>query len=180
MTNWTTPRFGRLRRPDVEVVDFGSVEYLLADPEEDAFFVVLDPLGRPPRLPVRGPDVLRLRFHAPEGEGDALSGPFEPFGETHAEHALRFLGRSRPLCHRFIVCSPEAEVRGPGLALGVADLLRLAPERIAALEMRYRHHSRAVRKLVWRAAYPPPPVAARPEVKAASGILAFLSRYLSS
>ncbi len=169
-------RRGRL---EVEVVDFHSLPYLMAG-EEDAFLLVLDPGGSAPELPVRHPPSLRLRFHAPEGHEYVAEHALQPFGASHADHVLRFLRRIRRTSRRIFVGSPDGEVRGPGLALGLADLLRLPPGRVAALEAWYRWHSRAVRRILWETAHPPQPVAARPEVKAASGILAFLSRYLSS
>lgn len=169
----------RRRRPEVEVVDFHSLPYLMTD-EEDAFLLVLNPGGTAPELPVRRPPALRLRFHAPEGHEYVAEHDLRPFDSAQAEHVLRFVRRIRGTSRRIFVGSPDGEVRGPGLALGVADILRLPAERIAALESWYRWHSRAVRRAVWEAAHPPQPVAARPEVKAASGLLAFLSRYLSS
>lgn len=170
-----------LRRPsirDVEVVARHSLPYLLASPD-DAFLVVLDPGGRAPELPVRTSLSLRLRFHASEGQEYVPPHALAPFDRRHAEHVLRFLTRVRRCCTRIVVCSPDGEIRGPGLALGVADILRLPVARITALEEWYRWHSRAVRRILWQTAYPPQPVATRPEVKAASGILAFLSRYFS-
>lgn len=168
------------RRPrlEIEVVDFHSLPYLLAD-EDDAFLLVLDPGAGAPELPVRRPPSLRLRFHAPEGHAYVRERDLEPFDRSHASHVLRFLRRVRRTSRRVVVGSPDGEVRGPGLALGLADILRLPRERVAALEGWYRWHSRAVRQVLWDTAHPPQPVAARPEVKAASGILAFLSRYLS-
>ncbi len=157
---------------------FDALPYFMAD-EADAFLVVLDPQGRAPELPSRGLQALRLRFHAPEGGPSSYRERFRPFDESHAGFALAFLARAGPACHRFVVCSPEGEVRGPGMALGLADLLRLPPDRVRALERRYPRHSAAVRETVWKVAHPPKPLATRPEVKAASGILAFLSRYLS-
>lgn len=163
---------------DIEVVDFRSLPYLLAD-EDDAFLLVLDPGGEAPELPVSRPASLRLRFHAPEGEEHVPSRHLEPFDSRHAEYVLRFLDRVLTSCRRIVVGSPEAEVRGPGVALGVADILRLPTPRVRALEQWYRWHSRAVRHTLWETAYPPQPVAAGPGVKAASGLLAFLSKYLS-
>lgn len=158
---------------------FAELEYFLGS-QDDAFLIVLDPDGQAPELPVARPQALRLRFHAPEVPRLESRDDVQPFDEGHAEYTLRFLASARPMCKRFVVCSPHGEVRGPGLALGLADLLRLPEERIARMEDQYRRHSRAIRKALWQAAYPPEPVASRPEVKAASGILAFLARYLSS
>lgn len=160
------------------MLGFDSLPYFLAE-EADAFVLVLDPSGRAPDLPARELQALRLRFHAPEGGPPSFRERFRPFDESHAEFALAFLARATPSCRRFVVCSPEAEVRGPGLALGLADLLRLDPEQIQELERQYPHHSPAVRETLWKVAHPPQPLATRPEVKAASGILAFLTRYLS-
>lgn len=170
-----------IRRPsirDVEVVARHSLPYLMAS-KDDAFLVVLDPGGRSPELPRRTSLSLRLRFHPPEGQEYVAAHELQPFDRRHAEHVLRFLARIRHCCTRIVVCSPDGEVRGPGLALGLADILRLPAARVTALEEWYRWHSRAVRHILWQTAYPPQPVASRPEVKAASGILAFLSRYFS-
>ncbi len=165
-------------RPELEVLGFDTLPYFLAE-ESDAFLMVLDPSGRAPDLLTRDLQALRLRFHAPEGGPPSFRERFRPFDESHAEFALAFLARATPSCRRFVVCSPEAEVRGPGLALGLADLLELGPEPVEDLERRYPRHSPGVRETLWKVAHPPQPLATRPEVKAASGILAFLTRYLS-
>lgn len=165
----------------VEVVDFASVPYLMAVPREDAFLVVLDPEGAPPELPLERPVELRLRFDAPERSFWAPHPSLRPFGPAHAESVLRFLRRARPERTRFFVCSPDGETRGPGLALGLADLMRLPPDRIRALETRYRRtYSRGVRRTLWEAAHPPRPVIHSPAMKAASAVLTFLTRYLSN
>lgn len=166
---------------DVDVVDFPSLPYLMASPKEDAFLVVLDPGGTLPALPVERPASLRLRFHAPEDHFRRPGAPLQPFGREHADHVLRFMRRVRPQTVRIIVCSPEGQVRGPGLALGLADLMRLPKERIEALELEYRRtYSRSVRRRLWQAAHPPQPVAASPAVKAASAVLVFLTKHLSN
>lgn len=167
----------RPKRPDIEIVGFDYLPYFMAE-DSDAFLLVLDPAGRPPRLPQREVQALRLRFHAPEGGPTSFREEFRPFDVSHAQFALGFLARARPLCRRFVVCSPEAKVRGPGVALGLADLLHLPTEQIERLENNHPWHSEAIRKELWRAAYPPKPLTTRPELQAASGILAFLSRYL--
>lgn len=166
---------------DVDVVDFASLPYLIASPREDAFLVVIDPDGTPPDLPVKRPAAtLRLRFHAPEDRFRLPDAPLAPFSWEHADHVLRFLRHVRPRCVRIIVCSPEGRARGPGLALGLADLMRLPKERIEAWELEYRRtYSRGVRRTLWQAAHPPRPVATSPMVKAASAVLVFLTRHLS-
>lgn len=175
------PSRHRPQGTDVELVSFAALPYLLASPVDDAFLVILDPGGRPPRLPVEGPKTLRLRFHAPEERFRSPGSALRPFGTRHAEHVLRFLRRVRPGCVRLVVCSPAAEVRGPGLALGLADLVRLPRPRIEALELEYRRtYSRGVRRTLWRTAHPPKPVATGPGMRAATAILAFLTRHLSS
>lgn len=165
---------------DVDIVDFASLPYLIADPREDAFLVVLDPGGRPPPLPVGGAPTLRLRFHAPEDTFRFPDAPLRPFEARHADHVLRFLRKVRPGCLRIVICSPEGQARGPGLALGLADLMGLPRERIEALELEYRRtYSRGVRRTLWQTAHPPGPVAMSPVVKAASAVLVFLTKHLS-
>lgn len=165
---------------DVDAVSFAELPYLMASPREDAFLMVLDPGGRPPALPVEGAPVLRLRFHAPEDAFRLPDAPLRPFGPQHADHALRFLRKVRPACVRIVVCSPEGRMRGPGLALGLADVMRLRRERVEALELEYRRtYSRGVRRTLWQTAHPPRPVAASPTVRAASAVLVFLTKHLS-
>lgn len=166
---------------DIEVVDFASVPYLLCSPVDDAFLVVLDPGGAPPELPVERPRTLRLRFDAPEERFRSPERSLRPFESDHAEHVLRFLRRVRPACSRLVVCSPAGEARGPGLALGLADLMRLPRERIEELEREYRRtYSRGVRRTLWQTAHPPEPVVTSPAMRAAVGILAFLTKHLSN
>lgn len=166
---------------DVDVVEFAALPYLMASSREDAFLVVMNPGGRPPRLPVEGVPILRLRFHAPEDAFHFPEVPLQPFGTRHADHVLRFLRKVRPERGRIVVCSPEGEARGPGLALGLADLMGLRRERILELELRYRRtYSRSIRRILWQTAHPPQPVATSPLMKAASAVLVYLSRHLSN
>lgn len=166
---------------DVEVVSFATLPRLVSDPVDDAFLVVLDPGGPPPELPLERPLTLRLRFHAPEERFRAPNASLRPFEPRHAEQVLRFLDRVRPGCSRLVVCSPAAEVRGPGLALGLADLMRWPRARIEALELEYRRtYSRGVRRTLWQTAHPPKPGPTGPVERAATEVLYFLTKHLSN
>jgi len=116
----------------------------------EALIVVVDNERWPTRVPEEF--VRRLRLRIPHA--DLLDGSYEAHESLlrQAGYALNFVRLHVGTIQRIAVASPDGEVRGPGLALGLIVALDFTSDRVLDLAQTYPRLSRTLRDHVLRAA----------------------------
>lgn len=104
----------------VEILSYRELDYYLAA-DHEALILIQDPDRFPTRVPRTFERQLRLRI------------PLEDLGERtldtwrrlkpQAVYAIGFARRHGAGCRRMAICSPDGEIRAPGLAAGLMGAL---------------------------------------------------------
>lgn len=144
----------RRQKFDLEVFSYRELEQYPVGPS-DALVLIVDHERWPSQV---SEDFVRhIRLRIPPSE--LAEGTFEAHQSLlrTARYALNFAQLHGPTIERIAVASPDGEVRGPGLALGLTIATDGPSERIATLSQTYPNLSRTVRDRVLEAAGKLPP-----------------------
>ncbi len=142
------------KRFDLEVFSYRELELYPVGANE-ALVLVVDNERWPSRVPDAFVRHLRLRFPFDE----LVDGSFDAHQSLlrNAHFALDFARLHGPSVERIAVASPDGEVRGPGLAMGLQVALEFPSQRIHAMAQAYPRLSRTLRDHVLQAAGKLPP-----------------------
>ncbi len=162
---------------EIEILSYEELEYFIVR-EHDGLILILDPLRWPRDL--AGPFERRLRIRIPP---DYLANRTV---ESHARllrqasFALNFARLHGETCGRIAICSPDGEVRGPGIAAGLISALDFPTSTVWEFRRFHRKASMTLRDCVLEAAGRLPPTtlekaATSPLTKAAMLVLAKMS-----
>lgn len=139
---------------DMEVFSYRELELYPVGPS-DALVLIVDHERWPSH--VSDDFVRHIRLRIPHSE--LTQGSFEAHQSLlrTARYALNFVRLHRPTIERVAVASPDGEVRGPGLALGLTMATGDPSERAQTLTQTYPNLSRTLRDRVLEAAGKLPP-----------------------
>lgn len=144
----------RRQKFDLEVFSYRELEQYPVGPS-DALVLIVDHERWPSH--VSEEFVRHIRLRIPPSE--LTEGSFEANQSLlrTARYALNFVQLHGPTIERIAVASPDGEVRGPGLALGLTIATDGPSGRITTLSQTYPNLSRTVRDRVLEAAGKLPP-----------------------
>ena len=168
----------RPRNPfEIEILSYEELEYF-AVREHDGLILVLDPLRWPTQ--VAGSFERRLRIRVSLEDIRRRTVESHAFLLRQASFALNFARLHGEACGRIAICSPDGEVRGPGIAAGLIAALDFPTSSVWDFRRVYRKASYAMRDCVLEAAGKLPPTtlekaATSPLTKAAMLVLAKMS-----
>ncbi|MGH7542005.1 MAG: hypothetical protein ACRELC_13505 [Gemmatimonadota bacterium] len=167
----------RTNRFDMEVFSYRELEHYPVGSHE-ALLLIVDYVRWPSHVPEEFAHHLRLRI-PPSELAEAMLEDYESL-LRHARYALNFVRLHGASCQRFAVASPDGEVRGPALAVGLMGALDFPFTRVDEIARTYPRLSRTLRDRVLEAAGKLPPTrleqaAHSPLTKAALLLLAKLT-----
>ena len=173
-------RVERRRRRDPfesEILSYSELDYF-ATRDHDGLILILDPERWPAHVP--GSFERRLRIRIPLSDLPSRSADSHEYLLSQALYALNFARLHGEACGRIAICSPDGEVRAPGIALGLLASLDFSTSSVWEFRQTYRQASVTLRDCVLEAAGKLPPTslekaAASPLTKAAMLVLAKMS-----
>ncbi len=168
----------RRRNPfEIEILSYSELDYFAAR-DHDGLILILDPERWPSHEPTSFERRLRIRI--PLSDLPWKSADSHAYLLGQASFALNFARLHGETCGRIAICSPDGEVRAPGVALGLLAALDFTTSKVWEFKQSYRKASVSLRDCVLEAAGKLPPTslekaAASPLTKAAMLVLAKMS-----
>ena len=170
--------YRKRRNPfEIEILSYSELDYFAAH-DHDGLILILDPERWPAHVPSSFERRLRIRIPL----SDVLSKSLDSheYLLRQSSFALNFARLHGEACGRIAICSPDGEVRGPGIAAGLLSALDFTTSTLWEFQRYYRKGSVTLRDCVLEAAGKLPPTslekaAASPLTKAALLVLAKMS-----
>lgn len=168
----------RPRNPfEIEILSYEELDYFAVG-EHDGLILILDPQRWPREVPGTFERRLRIRISLQDIRNRTVES--HAFLLRQASFALNFARLHGETCGRIAICSPDGQVRGPGIAAGLISTLDFPTSTVWDFRRDYRNASSTLHDCVLEAAGKLPPTtlekaATSPLTKAAMLVLAKMS-----